>query len=140
MTKEVIVSIKGLQDATDGDKDSVELVSYGKYEKEDSYHKVTYDEVDEEEQQITKVTLLANEEHVEIIRSGHTNVNMVFVNNQKTTSCYETPYGNLALGLYTNRIEFSETEELLEIELAYSLDMNNQPVSDNKVNIRISAK
>ena len=133
MTKEVLVAIKGMQDMHGGDSDSVELVSHGVYSLSDGFHLV-------EAQIITNVQIKANEEQVEIIRQGPANVNMVFVEQQKTTSCYKTPYGDLDIGINTNKINIMEAEEKIEMELSYVLDMNGKPVSENAVTIRIEAK
>ncbi|MBQ3784761.1 MAG: DUF1934 domain-containing protein [Lachnospiraceae bacterium] len=140
MTKEVLVAIKGMQDMHGGDSDSVELVSHGVYSLSDGFHLVEYEEIDEEAQIITNVQIKANEEQVEIIRQGPANVNMVFVEQQKTTSCYKTPYGDLDIGINTNKINIMEAEEKIEMELSYVLDMNGKPVSENAVTIRIEAK
>ncbi len=140
MTKEVIVSLKGLQSMEEENGEPIELVSHGTYRYENGNHMIQYEEVDEEEQKITKVSVVANETHVEIVKRGLSNVEMVFHENQKTMSCYQTPYGDLAIGIDTTAIRVAEYGDQMEIVLDYGLDMNNSHVADCSIEMKIASK
>lgn len=140
MTKEVLVSIKGLHAMDDGKGEPVELISHGTYEEQNEFHMVQYEEVDVEDQEITRVTVIFSKEHVEIIKQGMNNAQMVFEENMKTTSSYETPYGELVVGIDTTKIEINESEEEITISLCYGLDMNYNHVADCSVDLKITAK
>ena len=77
---------------------------------------------------------------MEIIKQGQNNAQMVFEENIKTTNNYETPYGELIVGIDTTLIEVKETEEEITILLGYGMDMNYNHVADCKVDIKITAK
>ena len=124
MTKEVLVSLKGLHAMQGENGEPVELISHGTYEEQNGFHMVQYEEVDEEDQEITRVTVIFSKEHVEIIKQGQNNAQMVFEENIKTTNNYETPYGELIVGIDTTLIEVKETEEEITILLGYGMDMN----------------
>lgn len=140
MTKEVIVSLQGLQSMEQEEGEPVELISSGTYIFENGKHLIQYEEVDEEDQEITNVTLLLEEDHVEIIKQGMSNVQMVFDSSRKTTSCYKTPYGDLMVGINTTDISMKELEDIINVELKYALDMNYNHVADCKVMIKIASK
>ena len=140
MTKEVIVSLQGLQNMEQEEGEPVELISSGTYIFENGKHLIQYEEVDEEDQEITNVTLLLEEDHVEIIKQGMSNVQMVFDSSRKTTSCYKTPYGDLMVGINTTDISMKELEDIINVELKNALDMNYNHVADCKVMIKIASK
>ena len=138
MTKDVIVSIKGLQSLGSEDNDAVELISVGTYNEEEKT--ICYEEVDEENQEITNVKVLFSKEQVEIMKSGANQVHMVFHENQKTTSCYQTPFGELMMGIDTTKIKCMEHEEAMMILLEYGLDINYNHVADCNITIKVMTK
>ena len=141
MTKDVIVSVKGLQAMVEEENDSVELISAGTYQEVDGQQIVEYEEVDEENQEITKVKLVIGDGHLEIRKSGLTQVHMIFEEQQKTTSNYLTPFGELMLGLDTVEIKKAVTEDAMVIVLQYGLEINYNHVADCNITIKVvSAK
>lgn len=140
MTEEVIVGIKGLQNTAEEEAEPIELISYGTYRYEDGKHMVQYEEVDEEDQEITYVTVIANGEHVEILKQGMSNVQMLFEKDQKTTSCYQTPYGELMVGIDTTSIHLEQEPDCICVNLKYALDMNYNHIADCDIEITISSK
>lgn len=140
MTEEVIISLKGLQSMGEETGEPIELVSHGTYQYEDGNHVIQYEEVDQEEQKITKVSVVANESHMEIVKQGLNNVEMIFHENQKTISCYQTPYGELAIGIDTTGIQVTEHGDSMEIALDYGLHMNNSHVADCSIEMKIASK
>ena len=140
MTDEVIVSIKGVQIANGEMNESVELISSGTYRIEQDTRVIQYEEVDEENQEITNVTLIMAPSHIDILKHGQSDVHMVFEENQKTTSCYKTPFGELIMGIDTTKINVSEEEEKIVIVLEYGLDMNYNHIADCTITMQILAK
>lgn len=140
MTKDIIVSIKGLQSLGAEDNDSVELISVGTYKEENDKKIISYEEVDEDNQEITNVKILISKEQIEIMKSGASQVHMVFHENQKTTSCYQTPFGDLMMGIDTTKIKCMEQEEAMMILLEYGLDINYNHVADCDITIKVMAK
>ena len=140
MTDEVVVSIKGVQIANGEMNESVELISSGTYRIEQDTRIIQYEEVDEENQEITDVTLIMYPSHIEIIKQGQSDVHMVFEEKQKTTSCYKTPFGELIMGIDTTKIHVSEEEDKIMIVLEYGLDMNYNHIADCTITIKVLAK
>lgn len=140
MTKEVIVTLRGVHNTEQEQGEPIETVSGGTYSYNDGIHEIQYEEIDEEDQQITKVTLRVDQDSVSMVKEGQLNTQMLFRQNQKTTSCYQTPYGDLVMGIDTECIEVQNTEECLEINMAYELDMNNHSFAKCAMYIKVIEK
>lgn len=141
MTKDVLVSIRGLQIMDDeDDAQPVELIAPGQYYCRNGKHYVLYDEVSEDDGSITKNRIKIHGNYVDITKKGVSNTHMIFEKNKKNVTCYETPYGNLMLGINANHIDLNETEETIDVKVGYILDVNYEPVADCHIEISIQAK
>ena len=65
---------------------------------------------------------------------------MPFEEKKKNMTYYNTPFGNLMIGLYTNRIQLEEKEEDIRIVVDYALDINYEFISDCVITIVVKAK
>jgi len=142
MTKEVLISIKGLQFES-GNDEAVEMIAPGEYYLRNGKHYVLYEEIVEDvsgEHELSQNTLKISKGQVEILKKGGSNVHMVFAENQKNTTFYTTPFGQLLIGTYTNHIEVKEKDEVIQIKLRYDLEINQSFVSDCEICIVIMAK
>lgn len=142
MTKEVIISIKGLQFESQ-ESEAMEVISIGEYFYKNGKHYVLYDEIVEGEDgqnEVVKSTLKFSDHQVEILKRGLFQVHMVFDKGQKNLTYYNTPMGQILIGLDTSRITIREGEELITIVMEYSLDINYGFVADCDIDIRIASK
>ena len=64
---------------------------------------------------------------------------MVFVPGEKTNSVYQSPVGALELSYYTDVLTIEEQCDIISIVLEYALEINQNYVSDNRVEIVIQA-
>lgn len=142
MTKDVIISITGLQYEVSGGE-AIEVISQGEYYYRNNKHFIKYEEVAEEDaaggkliQSILKIT----PERVEMTKKGASNVHMLFELGKSHMTYYSTPYGDLMLGITTRSIEVTEEESLILVTLIYGLDINYEFVSDCTLTIKIRAK
>ena len=110
MTKDVLVTISGLQIMSMAeDSEPVEVITAGDYYKKNNKHYVIYDEVTEGFDGTTKNIIKLQEDCVDITKRGITNVHMVFEKNKKNITCYQTPFGNLMLGIDAKNISIKRT-------------------------------
>ena len=65
---------------------------------------------------------------------------MVFENGKKNMSWYGTPYGNMLAGIEVTGMDVQESEDLIDVNIDYILEMNYEHVSDAAIHIRIMAK
>ncbi len=85
-----------------------------------------------------KVRIL-DDQKVEIIKSGITNTHMVFEKDKINMTQYETPYGEMMIGVFTKDIQFEEQDEKITVHVNYALDINGDPVADCNIDIKITA-
>jgi uncharacterized beta-barrel protein YwiB (DUF1934 family) len=142
MTKEVLVSIAGLQYENEGDE-AIEMISIGEYYFRNQKHYVIYDELLEGSENVTstvKCTIKMTDKQIEVIKKGPAAVHMIFELGQNHMTYYATPYGDLMIGITTKAICLQESDDLIEAKLTYAIDMNYQFVSDRNLTIKITKK
>ncbi len=141
MTKEVLLTLQGLQfDQREEDADKIEMVTVGDYFKKNDRHYVVYEEVTEGFEQSTKNRLKFSDHMVELTRNGLVNVHMVFQENKKNMSNYNTPFGQILVGIDTKRISIEEKEDNIVVDVDYALDINYEFLSDCHIKIDIRSK
>jgi uncharacterized beta-barrel protein YwiB (DUF1934 family) len=142
MTKDVIVSITGLQfdHSEAGDSEPVEVVTVGEYYLKNDKHYVTFYEVMEGFEGNTKNIVKISEDALEITKKGVTNVHMMFEKNKKNITSYNTPFGNLMIGILAKDINIKESEDSIEVHVDYTLDVNYEPLADCKITILLKSK
>lgn len=136
MTKDVLVTVRGLQMTPDGD-DTIEVTTTGKYYEKDGKRYLFYDEIGDDTNLIVKNSIQITEEHVSVSKKGVINAQMNFEKENKLVSVYEMPYGQMEMGIYTTGICLDEQDDFLELKLEYLLEINNQHVSDSEILLQI---
>lgn len=142
MTKEVLVSISGLQmavnDMEEYDDDPIEIISAGNYYLKDETHYIFFDEVVEGIPGMTKTQIrIHGKESLEVMKKGISNMHLVFEKNKTNRCIYSTPFGQLNLGISTSSIIVDEQEDNINVRAEYSLDVNHDPLSDCTIRINI---
>lgn len=141
MTKEVLLTLSGLQfDQQEEEPGRVETVTVGDYYKRNDRHYVIYEEITEGFTQSTKNRLKFSEHMVELTRNGLVNVHMVFQENKKNLTSYNTPYGPVLIGIDTKKIEIDEDEDKICVDVDYALDVNYAFLADCHIKITVCSK
>lgn len=145
MTKDVLVSISGLQmavnDMESNDDEPIEILIAATYFFKDGTHYIFFEEVEEGISQVTKTQIrITGKQSLEVIKKGVSNTHMIFEKNQNHRCYYKTPYGQLNLGIYTNKIQVDETEETIDVEAEYVLDINYEPLADCSICIHVKTR
>lgn len=146
MTKDVLVSISGLHMDTlsgmlNGDEEAIEVLTPGNYYCKNGKHYVIYDEVMEGMHGTIKNRIkITGTDSVEIMKTGLSNTHMVFEKNKKNITYYQTPFGQMLIGVKTRNMEINVTEENIDVSVDYELDINYEPLADCKIKMEIYAK
>lgn len=141
MTQEVLLTLKGLQfDQREENSDEIEMVVVGDYYKRNGKHYVIYEEITEGFSQATKNRLKFSEDMVELSRSGLVNVHMVFQENKKNLTNYNTPFGQILIGIDTRKIQIEEKPDNIVVNVDYALDINYEFLSDCHITVNIDSK
>ena len=75
-----------------------------------------------------------------MMKSGVSNVHMVFEKNKKNLTYYQTPYGQLLIGIHTTEMEVDVTEDNINVKVGYALDVNHEPLADCQIRINVKSK
>lgn len=142
MTKDVLVSISGLQmavnDMESSDDEPIEVFSAGTYYFKNGRHYIFFEEMAEGIPGVTKTQIRLNgKDSLEVIKKGISNMHMVFEKNKHNRCFYKTPFGELNLGICTGKIMVDETVDNINIRVEYALDVNGDPLADCTIRINI---
>jgi len=140
MTKDVMISIKGLQFQEENGQDNLETITVGTYYKKNDNHYVIFDEVLEGYDESIKSTIKFNEKEMTLTRHGLVNVHMLFEENRKNMTNYGTPFGNIMIGIEAGAITLEEKEEELKLNVAYGLEVNYEHLADCNIEMRVTCK
>lgn len=140
MTKDVLVKISGLQFMAEQETEPIEVITAGDYYKRNGKHYVIYDEVMEGFEGTTRNVIKLDEEYLDITKKGASNVHMVFEKNKKNVSYYYTPYGSLLIGIDARDVKVHETENTIDVEVKYTLEVNYEHLADCNITMNIISK
>ena len=138
MIKNVIIDIKTEQ-SLDDQRDSIEFSTDGRFGIKDDSYFISYDETGllDIEGEI-KTTLYVKQDNTVILqRKGSYNSRMVIEKGVRNNCFYSTPVGDLALGVFGEKVISNLNENGGDITLTYLIDANAKLLSRNKVNISI---
>ena len=145
MTKDVLISISGLQMAVNTmenmDDEPIEIVSAGTYYFKDGKHYIFMEEVAEGIPGVTKTQIrIQGKESLEVIKKGVTNMHLVFEKNKTNRCVYHTPFGRLELGICTSKLAVDETEDTISICTEYAMDVDCEKVADCTIRINVKSR
>ena len=138
MIKDVIIEIKTEQ-TVDCDTDQIEFTTDARYGFKDGSYFVSYDEsqlleVDGE----VKTTLFVKPDNSIVLqRKGAYNSRMVIEKGIRNNCFYQTPHGELSLGIFGEKVFSRLNDNGGEISMKYTIDTGSQMLSRNNVNISI---
>lgn len=138
MTKDVLVTIEGLQ--IDVDAEAIKVCESGQYHLRNGKHYIQYDEKVEGGKGVIKNIIKISQNQISIIKKGFNETTMVFNVNEVTRTDYSTPYGMLPLDIRTKIIRLDELENEILVFLTYSLSMSDNHLTDNSIKIKITSQ
>ena len=147
MTQDVLLTISGLHDMVFADPEEneenepIEVITPASYYWKNGKHYILYDEVMEGIPGVVKNKIkITGEDSMEIMKSGITNAHMVFEKNQMNVTYYDTPYGQLHVGIHTRKLDVNVDDERIDIAVEYGLDVNHEATADCRIAMSIRPK
>lgn len=140
MTEDVLVSVKGLHVLGNEQEDEIEVFSAGKYYFKNGKHYILYDETIEDGGETIKNRITLRGSRMEVQRSGMASTKMIFEDQCKNTSWYNTAFGNMLAGIDVRKMQVTQQEDLLEVCVDYRLELNYEQVADSSIRIRAVSK
>ncbi len=139
MKKDAIIKIVSLQKTENGNNNG-EMTVVGTVDYDTEVAVISYIENNEETgAEDTTITVYENDS-VSIIRKGQFSSEMTVEKGARHHTFYRTPYGELTMGIYGNRVDWTHGESGAMLRLRYTLDFNNGFVSENTMKIYIDEK
>lgn len=133
---DVLIAIKGVQ-SLDGDSDTIELTTVGIMEPTQDGYLLQYQETPITGMPGTVTTLRIAPSQVQLERSGSLSSLLVLEKGRRHQTSYETPYGSLLAGTYTEELDIDLTEEGGRLVLTYTMDMNGAVTGRHTVHIDV---
>ena len=141
MTKDVLISLCTVQsNPGETQEDRTQTLISGNYYEKNDRHYILYDEEMEGFSKAVKTKVKFNENMLEIIRNGPIGVRMLFEENKKNVTSYNTPYGSIMLGVSTKKINVIVQPDIIEVDVEYTLDADGGHLSDCSMNMKIQSK
>lgn len=140
MQDKYIITVVGEQ-TVDDEKDKIEVITSGHYEQKDGVITVTYPEFSEEDPNIrTDTTVTLSGGRLTIERRGEMSSRLLLEEGRRHQCLYDSPMGQMMIGIYTDRVRCRLDEHGGEIRASYQLDFSGAAVSYNELHITIKEK
>ena len=137
MIKDVLITVVGIQ-GIDGEEDTVELTTEGRFGIKDGKYFLSYDEGQIVEAGKVKTKIFINfPDSVVLQRTGDINSRMEITAGERKSCFYSTPVGDICIGIYGENIELDLKENGGNINLVYTIDSDLKLISRNRVKIRV---
>ena len=121
MEKERIIKITDLE--ADGE-DAVELTTRGVLRGDENNYSLHYEEIFGEGLSSKTVIRVKNKKSASIIRKGSINTEIMLEAGKRHNCSYQTPYGDMMVGVFAREVFSSVGEHGGELRLHYTVDLN----------------
>lgn len=137
MIKDVLITVVGIQ-GIDGEEDTVELTTEGRFGIKDGKYFLSYDEGQIVEAGKVKTKIFINSpDSVVLQRTGDISSRMEITAGERKSCFYSTPVGDICIGIYGENIELDLKENGGNINLVYTIDSDLKLISRNRVKITV---
>lgn len=140
MTKDVMISIRGIQFDNGQDGEKIESIQKGEYYLKNNTHYILFDEIMEGADAPIKSMIKFKKGEMHLNKKGVINVSMDFLEHKKTLSNYRTPFGTIVIGIEADKIKLEEEEKRIVVNVDYAMDVNYEHLADCKIRIDVRAK
>lgn len=138
---EYLISVTGIQEV-DGEKDKIELQTVGKYIMKPDHAYIGYKEYDEENPSVSSNNIIKveNDNKVTIIRNGEIQSRLILEKGRRHQCHYRTMVGDMMIGVFADTINNELNDNGGKLHVSYSLDFNNELISNNEFYIDVQEK
>lgn len=137
MENNVIINMKSIQSVYD-EKTETELITQGNFHVEKDTFYISYEDSEATgfKGSVTEISVTGSR-YASIIRKGTTNSDLIIEIGKKHHCRYETPYGSMNIGIYTNSIKNRLSEEGGSLYMKYTIDIDSSYMSDNEIILNV---
>lgn len=135
MKKDVLLTIKDTH-IIDGNRESYEMTTRGKWEGEPLNYTIEYDEQYDELKGCHTV-LTVKGKCVSMVRNGAFNTEMVIEKGKRHNCEYASPYGSMLIGISAQKVKSDITDGKGLLHLKYTIDFYGGVASENEMLITL---
>lgn len=140
MTKEVMVTVTGLQTMDGVEQEPIETVHVGEYYERNGTHYVLFDEVLEGVPDPIKNVVKIKNGYLEVQKKGPVTTSMIFKEGHKQESTYTVPYGSFLMETTTHSVQIHHEEDRLSAFAAYEMAVNGAKCADCDIQVHIVSR
>ncbi len=138
MDENYILSVCGRQNV-DGNTDKVELETSASYVMREGVRYISYKEYNPDSPLKHYRTTVKVGPHnvVTVIKGGEQNHQLILEKGERHKCEYNTPFGSLTLGVYTEDVDIRLDDSGGELTVRYSIDIESELASLNELTLKI---
>lgn len=137
MKENFLINIIGEMDQQ-GERDTVNLLTRGSFQKRNGHFYITYKESEATGYEGNTTTVRVEDENkVSMLRYGPSPSQLIIERGKRHVCHYDSGYGSLSLGVAADEIQNRLTETGGDVTFSYTLDTGSSQISHNKVTITI---
>lgn len=138
MRRNVIMTVTGCVKSNGFPDDVIKLFTTGYLSGENDSWRLKYTETDPETSERSHITLKMEGKSVSMSRDGAGKTLMQFTPGKRFEGIYQTPYGDMNIGIFPSEVSYRIGEGKGEIDLAYRMDIEGQYNGDRELHIRFA--
>ena len=131
----VLLSVTGQSQQDGQQEERIHLVTTGHLRKTERGFSLHYEETQPESGETSHITLDMEKGSVTMMRDGSYATSMVFEKGRRFQGNYHTPMGDLEMGIFATRVQYSANEEKGDVSLQYQLDLQGQFVAMHELKV-----
>lgn len=135
MNKEVTVKVVGVTKDSEGMENTIEQINDGIFSELSGKKYLMYYEKQQESEDEVKSLVTLDGNQVTVSKTGSVNTKMVFSAGKRNSIDYRTPYGKIQMDVYTKNLMVICKEDFIHITIDYNLEMENDVISECKIDI-----
>lgn len=138
MEENFILSVCGKQDVS-GSSDKIELETPASYVTRNGTRYITYKEYDPNRpDEHYRTTVKVDKDNiVTVMKGGQENHHLILEKGKRHKCEYNTPFGSMMLGVYTDSVFISLDDKGGEVRVRYSIDIESEIASINELTLKI---
>lgn len=137
MKKDVNICIKGVYMAEE-ERTTTELYTVGSLCKKNGHFYLTYSESETTGFEGCVTTMKLEQDRVTVIRRGPATAHLILQKGIRNVGRYEMMGTLMDIGVYTDGMESTMTEDGGSLHLKYTMDMNSALLSENELDISVT--
>ncbi len=132
----VMIKMKSIQ-TIDDEANEMELFTEGTYDCTDQKYTIKYEDSEATGYAGSSTTIELDGNIASINRIGKSNSNLIIEVGKKHFCHYETPFGDMMVGIYTHKIQNELNLSGGYLYMRYTIDINSSYISDNEIIMNI---